>query len=358
MRTAWAPIPQTATPMGFVDDWLVFMNYLAIQGWLNRSIHVHYILKLKNPWTYEGNGARMVILSPQPSVSPAQERRNFFIGVALMVGAMFIIPFVDAIAKDLSARYSVTQITWARYFFHFTLMLPLVLIKHGPSAVMPSGLKSQIVRGGLLMCSTFLYFSAVALIPLTDALALVFIYPVIVTVLSAVILKEAVGIRRWTAVFIGLAGALIIIRPGFSLIGTGSLLALGAGMTYGCYLIATRRLANTAPPIVTLAFTALVGAVVFSCIVPSFWQSPTARDWGWMVALGGLAAFGHYMIIKAFEYAQASELAPFGYSEIIMTTVLGFVLFGDFPDALTWVGIAIIIASGIYISVRQKRKQT
>lgn len=275
-----------------------------------------------------------------------------------MVGAMFIIPFVDAIAKELSSRYSVIQVTWARYFFHFIIMLPLVLTKHGVRAVVPAKPVAQLLRGGLLMCATFLYFSAISLIPLTDALALTFVYPVVVTVLSALILHETVGPRRWSAVLVGLIGAGIVIRPGFEETGIGTFMALGAGVTYGCYLIATRKLANSAPPFVTLTFTALVGAVVFTALVPAYWQTPKTWDLVLMVSLGGLAAMGHYMLIKAFEYAQASLLAPFGYSEVVMTTILGFVIFGDFPDELTWVGIAIIISSGIYISFRERHSST
>ena len=286
------------------------------------------------------------------------EKRHLLVGISLMVMAMFIIPFVDTIAKELSSRYSVTQITWARYFFHLILMLPMVFIRHGVRALVPPKFGAQLLRGGFLMCATFFYFSAVAVIPLTDALALVFIYPVVVTILSALVLSETVGLRRWSAVIIGLLGAGLIIRPGFESIGPGSLFALGAGVTYGCYLIATRKLANTAPPYVTLTFTALIGAVVFTVLVPAYWITPTLLDLGLMVSLGALAAIAHFMIIKAFEHAQASVLAPFGYSEIIMTTLLGYLIFDDFPDAFTWLGLAIIISSGIYISIRERNNRS
>ncbi len=280
--------------------------------------------------------------------------RRHLIGIGLLVAAMFVIPFLDAIAKHLSADYSVTQITWARYFFHFIILLPIIIVKYGVRSVIPASPGLQILRSTFLMFSTFLYFSAIALIPLADALALVFIYPFIVTVMSALVLKETVGRRRWTAVVIGLIGAMIIIRPGFSVGGIGSLFALGAGVTYGCYLIATRKLANTAPPLVTLTFSALVGAVVFSLLVPAEWQPPSDTDLLLMVLLGAIAAFGHYLIIKAFEYAEASMLAPYGYSEVIMTCVLGYVLFGDLPDVYTWTGMAIIVGSGLYISFRER----
>jgi drug/metabolite transporter (DMT)-like permease len=280
--------------------------------------------------------------------------KNPQVGIMLMILAMLIIPVMDGIAKELSARYSITQITWARYFIHFSFMLPLVLMQFSLPTLLPKNPGLQLLRSSLLMCSTFLYFWAISLIPLADAIALIFIYPIIVTSLSALILKEHVGVRRWLAVVAGLFGTCIVVRPGILEISLGSFLALGAGTSYGCYLIATRKLANSAPPLVTLAFTALVGTLVFSAIVPSYWQTPTDTDLMLMLALGLLAALGHYLIIKSFEYAQASVLAPYGYSEIITASLIGYFAYGDFPDSYTWIGISIIVASGIYISLRER----
>jgi len=280
--------------------------------------------------------------------------KNPLVGIGLMILAMLIIPVMDGIAKDLSARYSITQITWARYFIHFSFMLPLVLLQFSLSTLLPKNPGLQVLRSSLLMCSTFLYFWAISLIPMADAITLIFIYPIIVTALSALILKEHVGVRRWLAVVAGLLGTCIVVRPGVLEIGLGTFLALGAGMTYGCYLIATRKLANSAPPLITLTFTALIGTIVFSALVPSYWQTPSDTDLMLMLALGLLAALGHYLIIKSFEYAQASVLAPYGYTEIITASLIGYFAFGDFPDSYTWMGVSIIVASGIYISVRER----
>jgi drug/metabolite transporter (DMT)-like permease len=280
--------------------------------------------------------------------------KNPLVGIVLMVVAMLIIPMMDGIAKDLSTRYSITQITWARYFIHFSLMLPLVLTQFSWRTLLPKNPGLQILRSCLLMCSTFLYFWAISLIPLADAIALIFIYPIIVTALSAFILKEHVGVRRWLAVMAGLFGTCIIVRPGLLEIGLGSILALGAGISYGCYLIATRKLANSAPPLVTLVFTALVGTLVFSAFISSYWQTPNDTDLMLMLLLGLLAALGHYLIIKSFEYAPASVLAPYGYSEIITASLIGYFAFGDIPDRYTCIGISIIVASGLYIYLRER----
>lgn len=275
-------------------------------------------------------------------------------GIVLMLLAMSVVPVMDGIAKELSARYSVLEIVWARYFFHLLYLLPVVLYRYGLSSLKPRYPLLQIIRGGLLLVSTIFFFAAIAVMPIADALALVFISPILVTALSPVLLGEHVGVRRWSAVIVGFLGALIIVRPGLVAIHGGTLLAIGAGVSYALYIIATRKLSGSAPPLVTLAFTAVLGAVVMSVAVPFHWTTPGGADLALMAGMGVCAAIGHYMIIKAFEYAPASVLAPFGYSEIVMATVVGFVAFGDFPDAWTWAGVAVIILSGIYISLRER----
>jgi drug/metabolite transporter (DMT)-like permease len=292
-------------------------------------------------------------MSAQPASLLGDERRLF--GIGLMVVAMSIVPLMDGVAKHLSADYTTLQVVWARYFFHLLILLPLVLWRYGRRALLPARPAVQLLRGGLLLASTILFFTAIASMPLADALALVFISPLIVTALSPLILGEHVGVRRWSAVLVGFLGALVIIRPGLGVFDPAALLAAGAGAVYATYLIATRKLAGSAPPLVTLAYTALLGAVVMTAVQPAVWIWPTPGDWAWMAGMGALAASGHFMIIKAFDHAPASVLAPFTYSEMAMATAVGFFAFGDFPDPLTWVGVAIIVASGLYISFRERK---
>lgn len=277
------------------------------------------------------------------------------IGVALMMAAMMVVPLMDGIAKHLSATFSVAQVTWARYFFHLVILLPVVLWRHGAAALLLRRPVLQIVRGGFLLGSTFLFFGAIAVMPIADAIALVFVAPLIVTALSPVVLGEQVGVRRWLAVIVGFLGVLVIVRPGMSAFHWGMLLALGAGSIYAFYSLATRRLSGSAPPLVTLTYTALLGAVVMSAVVPFFWITPTTTELAWMALMGAVAAAGHFLIIKSFEYAEASLLAPLGYSEIISATAVGYLVFGDFPDEWTWAGVAVIIASGIYVSLRERK---
>jgi drug/metabolite transporter (DMT)-like permease len=276
-------------------------------------------------------------------------------GVALMLAAMAVVPLMDGVAKHLSATFPVLQVVWARYFFHLLILLPLVLWRHGVGALLLRNPWLQLLRGGFLLGSTILFFAAIAVMPIADALALVFVAPLLVTALSPLLLGERVGPRRWTAVSLGFVGVLVILRPGVSAFHPGMLLALGAGAVYAFYSLATRRLSGSAPPLVTLLYTAVLGAMVMSAVVPAVWTPPGTLDLLWMALMGALAAGGHFLVIKSFEHAEASLLAPLGYSEIVMATIVGYLAFGDFPDAWTWAGILIVIASGVYVSMRERR---
>jgi drug/metabolite transporter (DMT)-like permease len=276
-------------------------------------------------------------------------------GFLTMLAAMAILPVMDGFAKHLQGDYPLMQVVWARYTFHLLAMAPVLLARFGPRALRPERMREQVLRGGLLLSATMLFFAAIAAMPLADALALFFVSPLVVTLLATVVLGEPVGWRRAAAVGVGFLGVLAIVRPGSGVFGAAALLALGAGTVHGLYMLATRRLAGSAPPLVTLFYTALLGAVVTSVLVPFWWVPPTPGDLATMALLGVLAASGHFLVIRAFDHAPAAWLAPVGYAEIVMTTLVGYVGFGDFPDAWTWVGIVIIVASGLFISLLERR---
>ena len=284
----------------------------------------------------------------------AETRENTLTGILMMLVAMAVIPAMDACAKYLSDHIGTLQLVWARYFFHLMFLLPYVLYRYGRHALRSARPGFQILRGAMLFTSTALFFAAISLMPLADAIATVFIYPFIITALSPLVLGEAVGVRRWAAVAVGFVGALIVIRPAGDVVNPGVLLAAAAGSVYACYVLSTRKLAGVDPPLVTLTFTGLVGALAAGATLPFVWVTPDAADWPLMLVMGLCAAIGHFFLISAHERATASALAPFGYFEIVMATVLGFLVFGDFPGSLTWLGIAVIVASGIYISVRER----
>ena len=290
--------------------------------------------------------------APPPAATAAESPLT---AILLLVTAMSVVPLMDGIAKYLTATYPVSQIVWARYFFHLVILLPLVLWHHGRHGLIPQKPGVQVLRSAFLLLSTIFFFAAIALIPLADAIALIFVSPLIVTALSPLVLGEQVGLRRWSAVIVGFLGALIVFRPGLGVLQWGALLAIFAGSTYAFYVLMTRKLSGSAPPLVTLFYTALLGAAIMSAVMPFTWVQPSAGHLVLMVTMGAIAASGHFLIIMAFERAPASLLAPYGYSEIVMATVVGYVAFGDFPDQWTWIGVAVIVCSGIYISLRERR---
>lgn len=272
-----------------------------------------------------------------------------------MLLGVSIVPIMDGLAKYLSAFYPVAQIVWARFFFHFLFMLPVVLIHYRAAVRHVRQPLLQVVRGGFLLGATLCFFWSLKYLSITDALTLLFVSPIIVTCLSPLLLGEHVGIRRWSAVVVGFAGVCIVLRPDSEAFHPASLAALGAGFCHACYILSTRRLSGTAPPLVTLFYTSLLGVVVLSFYIPWHWQPPETGHFLWMAAIGAIAAAGHYLFIKAFDYAEASLLAPFGYGEIVMATIVGYIGFGDFPDLISWTGISVIIGSGVYIALRERR---
>lgn len=278
------------------------------------------------------------------------------LGIAFMALGVSIVPMMDGIAKNLADGYPVFQIVWARFAFHLLWLLPFLLWHgHGRSVLFPRLPGLQLLRGFFLLAATLCYFSAIALMPIADALALLFISPMVVTLLAPVVLGERVGIWRWSAVVAGFIGALIVVRPGFGVFQMASVLALGAGVFHGCYLLTTRRLAGSTNPMITLFYTGAIGLLALSLAMPVLWVPPTPTDWVWMAVMGAIAAGGHFLIIKGFDRAPAPVVAPVAYTEIVAATAVGYFAFGDFPAAWTWVGIVVIVTSGLVISIREHR---
>jgi drug/metabolite transporter (DMT)-like permease len=272
-----------------------------------------------------------------------------------MVAATQVVPLMDGFAKYLSPRYPAWQLTWCRFFFHLLVLVPVVVVRFEWRELWPRRPFFQIVRGGFLMVATAFFFAALRTVPLADALALLFCYPLIVAVLSPLLLGEKTAPSHWIAVGLGFLGVLVILRPGLVRLEWGSIYALLGGVAYSLYFLATRRLSRTAHPLVTLTYTAVFGAVGLTLSAPLYWVTPRLSDLPFMAGIGVAAALGHFLLILAFERAPASVLAPFGYAEIVMATAIGYFAFGDFPDRWTWLGIALVIASGSYVLVREKR---
>ena len=273
--------------------------------------------------------------------------------ITLNLLAWVMLPIMDGFAKYLSSTIPVLQITWSRYFFTVVIALPVMLIFFRKNFKWTEQPKLQLIRGLLLFCANILFFYSISVISLAKALTLAFIAPLIVTILSPIFLGGKVGIRRWVAVIVGFIGSLIVLRPGFLEINLASIAALGTGALYGFYLIVTKKLHNSDHPLLTLLLTGVVGAIIGSMIVPTIWVQPTITEWYMMFAIGFFASVGHLFLILSLKYADASKLAPFGYFEIITNIIIGYYFFSHFPDNWTFVGLFIIISSGVYIFKRE-----
>lgn len=296
--------------------------------------------------------------APDPAVLAGPPPDRPLLGIALMLASVALLPVMDGFAKAMADSFAITQLVWARFLFQSLLIAPLALATSPRAMLRPSRLRLQIARGIGILVGTFLFFGAIRTMPIADALALLFIAPLIVTALSPLVLGEAVGVRRWSAVLVGFAGALVVLRPGLSVLQPGALLALGAGVSFAGYVLLTRRLSHAAPPLVTLAYTSLVGLLATSVVLPAVWVTPDGTQLAAMAAMGAIGAGGHYLMIRAFANAPAALIAPFGYAEIVTATIIGYYWFGDFPDGPTWLGIAILVASGVYISLRERVRRS
>ena len=267
--------------------------------------------------------------------------------------AWAILPFMDTIAKYLSSDLSFFQITWARYFFTVLFTLPFMFFFFRKNLTWTTQPKLQIFRGLTLLFANVLFFYSISVISMAKALTLAFVAPLITTALSPFFLGEKVGFKRWSAVIVGFIGSLIVIRPGFIEFNLASVAALGTGFFYGIYLIITRKLHTSDSPLLTLLLTGVVGVIIGTFLVPMVWINPTFNQWSLLALMGVFACLGHLFLILSLKYADASKLAPFGYFEIVTNVALGYYFFRDFPHYWTWVGLTIIVCSGIYISLRE-----
>ena len=276
--------------------------------------------------------------------------------IFLNLAAWSILPVMDGMAKHLSTQIPVLQVVWGRYFFMVLISLPLTYFFFKHHLKWPSNIQIQFFRSIFLFLSTVLFFYAISVLPLADSLTLMFFSPIIVTLLSAIFLKEKVGFKRWIAVFIGFLGALVVIRPGFNEINLATMAAMGAGISYALYIVSTRKLSFADSPLLTLIFTGLSGSIIISIIVPWVWVPLSFNQWSLLICLAAVGTIGHLLLILSLNFADASKLAPLGYFEIVSNILIGYVFFNDFPDKWIWIGLFFIISSGVYISLRENNK--
>lgn len=278
-------------------------------------------------------------------------------GIGLMLVAMAVLPYLDVAAKFLGQQgIPVLQIVWGRMAFGAALTLPFVLRSDGVAAFLPSLPVYQSLRAILLLASTAFFFAGLRYLSVADTLAIFFVQPLVLTLLSPFVLGEHVGWRRWLAVAVGFGGTLIIIRPGLKELNPGVLFALMSGTTLALYLLLTRRISGRVSALVTTFQTNAIATLILTATMFWVWQAPGPWQWFLMFLVGLIAVAGHYLIVRSYDFAEASLLAPLAYTEMITAVIAGWFFFGDFPDVWTFAGVAILIACAIYISWRERAR--
>jgi drug/metabolite transporter (DMT)-like permease len=281
------------------------------------------------------------------------QKSNPLIGMGLMMLAMVLVPVLDLFAKLLSVDYAVIQVTWARFVFHGLWLLPLLAWKGVVWWRIPKQPMYQMLRSLMLTITTVAFFYAIKDNPIPTALTLLFVSPLIVAIVAPIWLGESFDTPRGIAVVLGFVGVVVVLRPTADSFSPTILWALVAGVGYAFYIMFTRKLSASGPPLLTLFYTAVGGVIVLTPLVGSVWTTPDLTGVAMMASMGLFAAMGHFLIIMACEYATASQLSPFNYFEIVAATAISYFAFDFFPDMYVWVGIAIICTSGAYVSWRE-----
>jgi drug/metabolite transporter (DMT)-like permease len=296
---------------------------------------------------------------PEPaSPIPAPLHRPL-LGILFMCLASAFFPAMNGLAKLMTQTYSSEQVVWARTLSHLIFVFALFVPQHGLRILHTRRPGIQFIRSCLLMLATLLFFSALRFVSMAEAASISFTAPLIVAILAGPMLGEKVTLSRVAALLVGFAGVLVVIRPGTDVFQWASLLIVGNACCYALYQILTRRVSVSDSPETSAVYSALVGSVLMSLIVPFFWTTPGSwTDVALLASLGVFGGFGHYCVARALFFAPANLVSPFQYLQMIGSVAVGYLLFSDMPDALTWAGAALIIGAGLWVGSRAQAGQT
>ena len=284
-------------------------------------------------------------------------------GIFLMVAFCVLAPLLDASSKLATDTIPVGQITAARFVVQGACMLPLALVLRLNWAVPPRMLTMIFLRALSLMLSTYFFVAGVQVMPIADALAIVFVMPFILMILGKLVFGNAVGPRRIAASVVGFGGALLVIQPSLANYGLVALFPLGCACFFAVYELVTQAMADGIHPVTLQLHTSLAGCLVSVPLIWAFDGSglaeldpvmPQGLAWVWLFGVGFWAAVSHLSMTIALQYAPAATLAPLHYLEIVQAVILGYLIWGDFPNRMTWAGIAVIVCSGLYIIHRER----
>jgi drug/metabolite transporter (DMT)-like permease len=306
----------------------------------------------------DSSAARAAPVSPETALELASaERRKRLAGIGLMCGALLCFSFLDATAKWLNREIDPLLTIWWRYMSSIVLVAAFINPWTKPGVLRTRRPWLQAIRSLLLFASTAANFFALRYLQLAETMSIIFATPLLVALLAVPLLGERIGPRRLAAIIVGFVGVLVITRPGLGTMHPAALLSLAGAVAYALYAIATKLLAGSDSAQTTLTYSGVAGVVILTPFLPMFWVTPASPfTWALLVALGAFGAVGHYFLILAHARAPAAILSPFIYSQIVWMLALGFILFGDWPDAWTLAGSGIVIASGLYLLSRERAR--
>ncbi|MEM7059296.1 MAG: DMT family transporter [Pseudomonadota bacterium] len=271
-------------------------------------------------------------------------------GILLMIFGLSMAAFSGGLMKILAETMPPTLIVWFRFSLYFLIMVPVVAVRTGRAVFNIPRPGMQVLRGVVMGGSTICFITGARTLPYADAIAILYAYPFFLTLVAPWLLGEKVSLAAWLGVVGGFAGVLIIMRPSFDGVGMNAVWVLACAVLVTTQLVLNRKLGAVADPLVTSCYGACVATVVTSLALPWLWQPVPVSDWGLLGLLGITGAIAQTAIVMAFSRANASDLAPFTYSEIISAVVFGLLMFGTLPDWLSWIGIGLIVASGVLVA--------
>ncbi|MFT5797871.1 MAG: drug/metabolite transporter (DMT)-like permease [Candidatus Azotimanducaceae bacterium] len=279
-------------------------------------------------------------------------------GISLMIAATFVFAMQDGISRHLASEYNVLMVVMIRYWFFAAFVMAVASRAAGGLRVAAKTRQPilQIGRGVLLAGEVCVAITAITYLGLVDSLAIFICYPLLVAALSGPILGEQVGWRRWAAIGVGFVGVLIILKPGFGVFEPAAILALISAVMFALYALLTRYAARQDSTATSFFWTGTVGAVFMSVVGAWSWETMISSDWVWMAILCVSGAFGHWLLIRCYEMAEASAVQPFAYFHLVFGSMVGVLVFGEVIALNVSLGAAIVVAAGLFTFWRERQQ--
>jgi drug/metabolite transporter (DMT)-like permease len=280
-------------------------------------------------------------------------------GIALMIAATFIFAMQDGISRHLASEYNVLMVVMIRYWFFAAFVITVASKAVGGLRVAAKTRQPvlQIGRGVLLAGEVCVMITGITFLGLVDSLAIFICYPLLVAALSGPILGEQVGWRRWAAIGVGFIGVLIILKPGFGVFDKAAIYGLLAAMMFALYALLTRYAARQDSTATSFFWTGTVGAVFMTIVGAWSWEPMIASDWVWMGILCVSGAFGHWLLIRCYEMAEASAVQPFAYFHLVFGAMVGVTVFGEVIALNVSIGAVIVVGAGLFTFWRERQQR-